>query len=402
VKVRFLRRLSWIVFLFAFSLSLAGDALGAGHKKVLHVFYNNPASNPASNLIFDAQGNLYGSTVHSGHQACMCGTVFRLSPQAGGGWEYQVLYQFKGNGDGGYPAGNLVFDDAGSLYGASDYGSGSIFRLTQHIDGSWTETIVYAFAGAPDGSTPTGGLIIDSVGNFYGTTGIGGKYGEGTVYELSPQPGGGWSEAVLYSFSGADGMNPEAGVTLDKNGNLYGATEFGGQYRSGTVFELAHSAGNWSETVIHSFNGSVTDPGSPFAGVVLDSSGNVYGTETGYSGRVFRLEPNLDGSWTETILHAFGKGDDGDFPWSNLVFDADGNLYGTTYVGGTDYQGIIYKLAPIQGGRWKYTVFHSFNLADGANPTDNPVTFDASGNLFVATEGGGLRPSYGVVLEISP
>jgi uncharacterized repeat protein (TIGR03803 family) len=281
---------------------------------------------------------------------CKCGTIFRLSPQAGGGWQYQVLYQFKGNGDGGYPAGNLVFDDAGSLYGASLYDNGSIFRLTQQTDGSWTETTVYTFTGAPDGSAPTGGLVIDGVGNLYGATGIGGAYGEGTVYELTPKSGGGWSEAVLYSFSGADGMSPEAGVTLDQSGNLYGTTEFGGQYRYGTVFELANNAGNWTESVVHSFDGSVTDPGSPFAGVALDSSGNVYGTETGYSGTVFRLKPNLDGSWTETILHAFGKGDDGDFPWSNLVFDAAGNLYGTTYVGGKDYQGIIYKLVPVLGG----------------------------------------------------
>jgi hypothetical protein len=118
---------------------------------------------------------------------------------------------------------------------------------------------------------------------------------------------------------------------------------------------------------------------------------------------VFRLKPNLDGSWTETILHAFGKDKgDGIFPWSNLVPDAAGNLYGTTYVGGTDYQGVIYKLTPVLGGHWKYTVFHSFNFANGANPADNPVTFDASGNLFVATSGGGLHASYGVVLEIAP
>jgi len=402
MKVRFLRKLYQIVFPLGLSLLLVSNAVGVGQKKVLHVFNDTPAANPASNLVFDAQGNLYGSTNRSGRRACKCGTIFRLSPQAGGGWQYQVLYQFKGDGDGGYPVGNLVFDNAGNLYGASYYGNGNVFRLIQQADGSWTEAAVYTFTGIPDGARPVAGLTIDSAGNLYGTTGAGGAYGEGTVYKLTPEGGGEWSEAILYSFSGADGMNPEAGVTLDKSGNLYGTTEDGGQYRYGTVFELVNNAGNWTETVVHSFNGSVTDPGSPYAGVVFDSSGNLYGTETGYSGVVFRLKPSLDGGWTETILHTFGKGNDGDLPWSDLVFDSAGNLYGTTYVGGKDYQGIIYKLAPVLGGHWRYTVFHNFNFADGANPANNPVTFDANGNLFVATDGGGLPQDYGVVLEIAP
>jgi len=205
MKIRFLRRLYWTVFPFILSLLLVSNAVGAGHKKVLHVFLDKPAANPASNLIFDAQGNLYGSTVSSGQQACMCGTVFRLSPQAEGRWDYEVLYKFKGTGDGGYPVGNLVFDKAGNLYGASSYGNGNVFRLTQQADGSWTETAVYTFTGLPDGSRPDAGLIIDSMGNLYGTTGIGGEYGEGTVYELTPTMGGGWSEVILYSFSVADG-----------------------------------------------------------------------------------------------------------------------------------------------------------------------------------------------------
>jgi uncharacterized repeat protein (TIGR03803 family) len=401
MKIRFLRSLCWIVLPFTLSLLLVSNAVGAGQEKLLHVFRDKPAAGPASNLIFDAQGNLYGSTGGSGHQACKCGTVFRLSRQAGGGWEYQVLYQFKGDGDGGYPAGNLVFDDAGNLYGASQWGYGSVFRLTQQTDGSWTESTVYTFTGIPDGSVPTGGLIIDGVGNLYGTTGAGGQYGDGTVYKLTPTKGGTWSEAILYSFSGADGMGPNSGVTRDQNGNLYGTTVHGGQYGYGTVFELADNAGDWTETVIHSFGG-VSDPGEPFAGVVLDSSGNVYGTATINSGTVFRLKPNLDGSWTETILHAFGtRKNDGNFPWSNLVPDAAGTFYGTTYVGGTHYQGVIYTLTPFQG-QWKYAVFHSFNYTDGANPADNPVTFDASGNLFLATSGGGLPQDYGVVLEIAP
>jgi uncharacterized repeat protein (TIGR03803 family) len=307
----------------------------------------------------------------------------------------------------GGTVGNLVFDNAGSLYGASSYGNGNIFRLTQQADGSWTETAVYTFTGAPDGSGPDAGLTIDSMGNLYGTTHIGGVYGEGTVYELTPTKGGTWSETVLYSFSGTDGANPFAEVTLDQGGNLYGTTGNGGQYGRGAVFKLTPGSGGWTETVLHSFVGG-TDQGEPYAGVVLDSSGNVYGTATdnafGGSWTVFRLKPNLDGTWKETILHTFGNGNrnDGDFPWSNLVADVAGNLYGTTYVGGTHYQGIIYKLMPVLGGRWKETVFHSFTYADGANPVHNPVTFDASGNLIATYSGGLQNGGYGVVLEIAP
>jgi uncharacterized repeat protein (TIGR03803 family) len=392
---------------FALSLLLVCEAVGAGHKKVLHVFYDKPASNPASNLIFDAQGNLYGSTVSSGHQSCMCGTVFRLSPQAEGRLDYQVLYQFKGAGDGGYPVGNLVFDNAGNLYGASGWGYGSIFRLTQHTDGSWNETTVYTFTGGADGSNPDAGLTIDSMGNLYGTTRIGGQYGSGTVYEVTPTTGGGWSEVVLYSFSGADGAYPFAGVTLDQSGNLYGTTGLGGQFNLGTVFELTPNAKGWSETVLHSFAGG-EDESEPFAGVVLDSAGDVYGTTSGQGsdrpGTVFRLEQDSGGGWTETILHTF-NGTDGEFPWSDLVPDANGNLYGTTYVGGSNGKGVIYELIRTSKNGWRMIVFHNFNFVDGASPAGNPVTFDASGNLFIATYYGGLNvgyDGYGVVLEIAP
>jgi len=189
-------------------------------------------------------------------------------------------------------------------------------------------------------------------------------------------------------------------VALDQSGSLYGTTGNGGEYGRGTVFKLTPNAGGWTETVLHSFKGG-TDPGEPFAGVVLDSSGSVYGTTTnnsfGGSGTVFRLKPNSHGRWTETILHR-----DLGFPWSNLVPDAAGNLYGTDFIGGVYGYGNIYKLTRVSGGEWKYSLFHNFNYADGADPADNPITFDAYGNLFVATNSGGLRPGYGVVLEIAP
>jgi uncharacterized repeat protein (TIGR03803 family) len=381
-------------------------ALATKGKKILHTFYDEPSANPGSNLIWDAVGNLYGSASSSGHEACKCGTVFRLSPQAGGGWSYKVLYQFQGKEDGGYPTGRLVFDKAGKLYGAMAWGNGGIFQLTQQPDGSWAETAIYMFTGAPDGSRPYSGLTIDNSGNLYGTTQSGGANGIGCVYMVSPMSNG-WSETVLHSFSGSDGAYPWADVTLDKAGNVYGTTIAGGAYGQGAVFELKVSS--WTETVLYSFLGG-SQHGWPATGVYLDASGKIFGTlsdngNNGLPGAVFRLEPNSNGKWTETLLHEFGKRGDGDFPWSDLVPDAAGNLYGSTYVGGNTGHGVIYKLTQNAKGNWTESVFFSFNYRDGASPANNPVTLDGAGNLFIATFYGGLHvgyDGYGVVLELVP
>lgn len=404
-----LRYKAFVLFAATFVLCVAPElALATDGEKILHTFYDEPAANPSSNLIFDAKGNLYGSTGSSGLEACKCGTVFRLSPQVGGGWSYEVLYQFRGVEDGGYPTGKLVFDKTGKLYGAMAWGNGGVFQLTQQPDGSWAEIAIYAFTGAPDGSTPYSGLTIDNSGNLYGTTQSGGANGIGCVYMVSPTASG-WTETVLHSFSGSDGAYPWADVTLDAAGNVYGATIAGGAYGQGAVFELYASHGSWTEAVLYSFRGG-THHGWPAAGVYLDASGKIFGTlsdngDDGLPGAVFRLEPNSNGKWTETLLHTFGKRGDGGFPWSDLVPDADGNLYGTTYVGGRTGNGVIYKLTQNAKGNWIESVFFSFNYHDGASPADNPVTFDAAGNLFVATVYGGLHEGYdgyGVVVELAP
>jgi uncharacterized repeat protein (TIGR03803 family) len=401
-----LRYKAFVLVAATFVLCAAPEfALATGSKKIVHTLHDEPGANPRSNLIFDAEGNLYGSTISSGREACKCGTVFRLSPQAGGGWNYEVLYQFKGEEDGGYPTGKLVFDKTGKLYGAMAWGDGGVFQLTQQPGGSWAEIAIYAFTGEPDGSNPYSGMTIDNSGNLYGTTQSGGANGIGCVYMVSPTANG-WSETVLHSFSGSDGAYPWADVALDAAGNVYGTTIAGGAYGQGAVFELYTSHGSWAETVLYSFRGG-THQGWPAAGVYLDASGKIFGTlsdngDDGLPGAVFRLEPNSNGVWTETLLHTFGKRGDGAFPWSDLVPDDAGNLYGTTYVGGNAGNGVIYKLAQNANGDWTESVFFSFNYRDGANPADNPVTFDASGNLFVATDSGGLRSGYGVVLEIGP
>ena len=400
---------AFVLVAATFVLCVAPEfALATDGEKILHTFYDEPAANPSSNLILDAKGNLYGSTGSSGLEACKCGTVFRLSPQAGGGWSYEVLYQFQGEEDGGNPTGKLVFDKTGKLYGAMAWGNGGVFELTQQPGGSWAETAIYTFTGAPDGSRPYSGLTIDNSGNLYGTTQSGGANGIGCVYMVSPMANG-WSETVLHSFSGSDGAYPWADVTLDAAGNVYGTTIAGGAYGQGAVFELNASHDSWTETVLYSFRGG-TQHGWPAAGVYLDASGKIFGTlsdngDDGLPGAVFRLEANSDGKWTETLLHAFGKRGDGGFPWSDLVPDAAGSLYGTTYVGGNTGNGVIYKLTQNAKGNWIESVFFSFSYHDGASPADNPVTFDAAGNLFVATVYGGLHEGYdgyGVVLELAP
>jgi uncharacterized repeat protein (TIGR03803 family) len=372
-----------------------------------------------------------GATADGGvaHEALRhYGTIFKLSPNTGGGWTETLLHTFGKGDDGRDPDAPLVFDAAGNLYGTTiDSGntySGTVFELSPGANGQWTETVLYRFAGGTDGTAPFGGLIFDTAGNLYGTTYQGGTYAAGTVFELSPQPGGGWTEKVLYSFgNGTDGYNPVAGLTMDRLGNLYGTTLYGGvsnncfEFSScGTVFELSpQPGGGWTESVLHNF-GNGTDGQYPYAGVILDGAGNLYGTtwsgglynncvtsiSTG-CGTVFELSPNQGGGWTESVLHNFGNGSDGQSPEAGLIFDATGHLYGTTQSGGAYlYYGTVFELSPLVGGGWTETVLHTFgNGADGGFPYYGGVVLDAAGNLFGTTVVGGAH-STGTVYEITP
>lgn len=206
--------------------------------------------------------------------------MFELKP-SGSKWNETVLYTFTGSSDGGQPAGSLVFDSGGSLYGTASSGgtsgSGVVFKLTPS-GGSWTESVLYNFAGGSDGGNPQSGVIFDAAGNSYGTTQFGGL-GGGTVFELSPSHGG-WTENVLYTFCSvsqcADGSQPLAGLTFDSAGNLYGTTSNGGASSEGVVYKLTQSGSSWTETVLHSLSGS--DGAQPHGGVILDQQGVVYGT----------------------------------------------------------------------------------------------------------------------------
>jgi uncharacterized repeat protein (TIGR03803 family) len=387
----------------------------------------NDAAGPVSGLIFDGDGNLYGTSIRGGVHSE--GAVFELSPKKGGGWTEQVIYSFGSiKNDGESPYGTLVFDGEGNLYGTTSNGgsslAGTVFELSPQQDGSWTETQIYSFVDLPtDGSYPQAGVIFDGDGNLFGTTTGGGSSSQGTVFEVSPKSGGGWTEQVLHNFNSAapDGTFPYAGLIFDKNGNLYGTTLYGGLTSgSGTVFELTPAAGGkWTEQVLHTFGSmSATDGVNPQAGLIFDADGNLYGT-TQYGGdhggvyadggTVFELSPAMGGAWTEKVLYSFGAtGTDGENPYSGLIFDDAGNLYGATEIGGdfavdgTADGGTVFALIPNTNGSWTETILHSFGgtAADADVIRPAALLLDGDGNLYGTSTSGGI--GYGTVFEISP
>ncbi len=393
----------------------AATAWAAASETVLHNLNNNgtAAAYPCAGLIMDASGNFYGTTCYGG--LYNGGTVFELTRAQGGGWTETVLYSFGNGTDGSVPEARLIFDANGNLYGTTTFGGihdgGTVFELTPTGGGNWTETVLRNFGGGTDGAIPFSGLVFDANGNLYGTTYQGGIHNHGTVFQLAPRQGGGWTGTVLHSFNnnGSDGALPESDVIFDAAGNLYGTTSAGGIHDYGTAFELAPAqGGGWTETVLHSFNLNGTDGAYPEASLVFDTAGNLYGT-TGEGGihyiygTVFELTPRQGAGWTETVLHSFNfNGADGAYPEAGLTVDSTGNLYSTTSLGGIHNYGTAFELSPRQGGGWTETVLHSFNLngTDGANPYA-PLILDSAGNLYGTTYQGGVHAS-GTVFEITP
>jgi uncharacterized repeat protein (TIGR03803 family) len=390
-------------------------------EAVLHSFLNgNDGAYPIAPMFSDGHGNFYGTTAGGGgHGACgfyapYCGTVFQLTWN-GTGWEEAVLYAFSGGSDGALPIGQLVQDNSGNLYGVTQFGGGSgcngggcgtVFELSPS-SGGWTESLVYSFSGGSDGSHPYAGMIFDGTGNLYGTASEGGAYGNGTVFELSPNPDGSWSQKVLYAFNSYyDGAYSTAGVVMDTSGNLYGTTFSGGDSNAGTVFRLSRdSKGNWKEIVLHSFDGK-RGGANPNAGVILDKRGNLYGsTEASTPGAGIVFELVKSGShYTPKTLYRFTGGKDGNDPFAGVMLDKSGRLYGTTIYGGAQGVGTVYELAR-SGKSWKETVLRSFNNRDGGNPLAGLI-FD-HGNLYgTASRGGsgtGCRfDGCGVLFEIKP
>ncbi len=281
------------------------------------------------------------------------------------------------------------------------------------VTSSWaSEKVIHNFGGGTDGRTPQSSLIFDAVGNLYGTTYAGGSEGLGTVFETSPNGSGGWTTTVLHNFHGApDGANPYAGLVMDGAGNLYGTTQAGGNSSTdcsagcGTVFESSpNSNGGWTTTVIHNFNGS--DGELPYAGLIIDGAGNLYGTTyAGGSygfGVVFEMSPNGSGGWTTTVLHNLGSGGDGQNPKAGLVLDGAGNLYGITTGGGSLHLGAVFKMTPDGSGGWTENVIHNLGEGDdGYIPQDGSLVLDGSGNLYGTCSVGGSHMA-GTAFEMSP
>lgn len=395
-----------------FSVALFVTSAWAAHETVLHSFgRGTDGVQPVGGVIFDTAGNLYGTTTGGGIHGY--GTVFELTPRESGGWSEEVLHSFNG-ADGSVPGAGLTLDSLGNLYsttllGGIHFGVGAVFEMSPRDGGDWTEKVIHSFNdNGTDGYLVYAGLIQDAAGNLYGTTYDGGIHGFGTVFELSPRMGGGWTEKVLHSFQryGTDGANPEANLILDPNGNLYGTTYEGGIHDFGTVFELTpRGDGDWTEKVLRSFSRYGGHGNTPTAGLILDAAGNLYGTSlTGgihLYGTVFELIPGEDGTWTDKVLHSFGHSDDGAFPSANLIFDAAGNLYGTTENGGTANGGTVFELERNAEGGWTEKVLHNFGYGtDGRSPTAGLI-FDAAGNLYGTTESGGIHGA-GTVFEITP
>jgi uncharacterized repeat protein (TIGR03803 family) len=239
-----------------------------------------------------------------------------------------------------------------------------VYELSPAASG-WTEKTLHHFTGGDDGGVPYGSLLLDAAGNLYGMASAGGgstaacRYGCGTVFELSPGTNGQWTGKALHSFSKNlnDGHYPYAGLILDAAGNLYGSTLEGGgtgKNNRGIVFELRPSAdgsGKWTAKILHNFNDQLDDGVNPSGTLIFDASGNLYGVTlvggASGGGTVFKLTPTANGPWAETIVHQFGKGGvDGDNPNAGLIFGTSGDLFGTTGQGGTYNEGTVFEVKP--------------------------------------------------------
>ena len=346
---------------------------------------------------------MYGAT--SGGGAHGQGIIFRLTRQPDGTWREAVLHGFPSfPTDGQGPNGGLTRDDLGNWYGTTGGGgtehtAGTVFELKRSRKG-WVERILYNFGTQHgDEGQPTAGPVMDAAGNIFGTT-------RTTVFELSPGTGG-WKETVLHRFlKKGDGGGAFAPVILDPAGNLYGTTRGGGAYGVGTVYAVLRTESGWKEVVLHSFDNNGKDGYTPGWGpLAMDASGNLFGTtevggHTSFGGgTVFQLTKPADGSWKEAILYNFESGSTGWGPGAGVVMDKSGNLYGTTIYGGSGC-GVVYKLAFAPTGKWTYTVLHTFTGNDGCQPDANLI-LDDKGNLYGTTATGGAYGG-GVVFEFTP
>jgi hypothetical protein len=429
---------------FAF-LTILVTAIEAPHLSaqntytIVHTF--TVAKGPDGALTQDGAGNLYGITQGYSSEGCtpVCGSsVWRLS-NSSGRWTPALLHSFSGSfsdPDGAAAEGGVTLDAAGNLYGVTPFGGtacseagsggenvgcGVVFKLTHNSNGSFTYSVLHHF-DVSDGFAPTGPLVFDKAGNLYGVTNFGGSStacggnGCGVVYKLTPSSSGPWTETVIHTFGGPDGSDPSGSLTFDAGGNLYGAAISGAgsgcsAMGCGAIFELTpNSDQTWTESILYSFTGA-DDGSNPKGGLVFDAQGNLYGAAGGGAGNqgvIFQLMPNSSAPWTENVIYSFpgtttgSRLPNGGAP-NGVTFDASGNLYGTTFDGGTGYDycssgcGLVFKLTS-ESGSWNFAVVHAF-LDYGALP-ESQIFVDPAGHLFGTTILG--NKNYGIVFEITP
>jgi uncharacterized repeat protein (TIGR03803 family) len=368
---------------------------------VLHNFTGGQdGAQPEAGLTRDAAGNLYGTAYLGGNGS---GTAFRLQHQISG-WTFLPLYAF----DSGSNPTTVIVGPNGSIYGITRNGGGccgDVFNLTPSptppvsVLSPWNETELHHFAGFLDGGYSSGNLVFDQFGNLYGTTPNGGPRGAGTVYVLTPSSGG-WTLTNIYLFllSIGDGAVPIGGVIMDGSGNLYGTTVGGGAHNDGTVFELVNSGNEWTEKILYSFQ-NASDGKEPLTTLTLDQSGNLYGTTlyggSNNTGTVFELIPSENGTWNFNLIYIFSAQSGTS---TNVILDTAGNLYGTTIHGGSHGAGSIFELMR-NGSGWTYVDLHDFDVSDGTQPVGN-LLFDPNGNLYGTTVFGGAYDN-GVVWELT-
>jgi len=329
---------------------------GNWKESVIHNFDNSDGCCPFFNTpVFDGKGNLYGATSSNGPGY---GAAFRLTPHSDGKWTEKILHIFGGGSDGISPSSGVVFDSQGNLYGVTSAGGGkgcaefagcgTVYELSPVADGSWKERVLHRFTGGNDGGGPNA-VAIDKEGRVYGTGNTGGTgNGAGVAFQFVHSAQG-WKFKVIHNF-GSSGAYPLGPLALDALGNIYGTESVGGTFGAGEVFELIRPrtiTGVWKEKTLYSFTGG-SDGGNPTSGVSFDKSGNLYGTtsggDVGGGGSVFKLK-HSQGAWTFVLLHDFTGGNDGDSPYAGVVFDSTGTLYGTTTnVQSGAYWGTVYEI----------------------------------------------------------
>jgi len=395
--------------------------------------FNSPTTgiNPVGTMAVDSSGNLYGTTENGGTGNCSvnnpCGVLFELTRGSDGTWQETVLHDFQGlGGDGGYPTAPVVLDSHGNLYTASNCVqdcfegfAGDIVKFTPNPNGPWPETVIFTSIGNNCSPTEygTGGEVVcsaalDHAGKLYGVTVGGGTYGIdcthscGTVLSFGQVSIDSYYQITVHNFldGPSDGRLPQGSLAFDADNNIYGTTGSGGTDSMGTVYMLTPNRNSfgWREVLLHAFQGGPSDGANPISGVVLDSAGNVYGTTleggTAGFGTVFMLTPQMDGTWTETVLYSFRGGIDAASPNSSLTFDSAGNLWGTA-LGGASDKGTLFELT-YNGNSWTERVVHTFVGGEDGSLPYGGVVLDTAGNLYGTAVDGGTGGG-GVAYEIT-